>query len=205
MVTNRRISRAIRWLLWVSGFILFSKVAQGQTLVYTIFVGADPVGQLSVTESAYLGKETVVNIDSKLTINFIGSFTIESHQTAYFRRLVLQEAQLIITRNGKLQEQCVVKRRSPGYQIRRKGENDNTVAGEVRFSLGQLYHHEPNGISLAFSERFGTHCPIRVAGPNQYDVTLPNGSINRYTYRGGICQRMETISNLKDVRFERKR
>ena len=192
-------------VVYVGCFILLSVVAEAQALTYSIFVGDDPVGQLTATESSYLGKAIVVNIDSKLTINFLGSIVIESHQTAYFQRRVLQEAEQIITRNGKLKEQCVVKRQPSGYQIRRKGENDQTVMGDLTFTMGQLYHHEPKGVSQVFSERFGEYCPVKEVGVSQYSITLPNGSVNRYTYQQGICQRMETTSNLKDVRFERSR
>ncbi|WP_375448352.1 DUF6134 family protein [uncultured Fibrella sp.] len=191
-------------LVYVSLLMLVSVIAQAQALTYSILVGNDPVGQLTATESAYIGGSTVVNIDSKLTISFIGSFVIESHQMAYFRRRVLQEAEQIITRNGKLKEQTVVKRTASGYQVQRKGENDLTISGEVLFTMGQLYHHEPKGISQVFSERFGLLCAVRVVGAGQYEVTLPNGSVNRYTYGRGVCQRMETTSNLKDVRFERR-
>lgn len=192
-------------LLHIVFFLLVSMGVEAQALTYSIFVGNDAVGQLTATESAYLGKETVVNIDSKLTINFLGSITIESHQTAYFQRQVLREAEQIITRNGRLREQCVIKRQSAGYQVRRKGENDQTITGELTFTMGQLYHHEPKGVNQVFSERFGQYCTVKALGNGQYDITLPNGSVNRYIYQQGICQRMETTSNLKDVRFERRR
>lgn len=191
-------------ILYAGVFVLMSGLARAQALNYTIFVGDDPVGQLTATESAYVGGETVINIDSKLTINFIGSFTIESHQTAYFRRQVLQEAEQVVTRNGKLKEQCAVKRSRSGYQVRRRGEKDLLVSGDLTFTMGQLYHHEPKGVSQVFSERFGLACSVKGVGASQYDVTLPNGSVNRYTYGRGVCQRMETTSNLKDVRFERR-
>lgn len=192
-------------LLCLSWLVLLALTAAAQTHTYTIFVGDDAVGQLTATESAYVGGGTVFNLDSKMKIEFIGSFIIESHQASYFKRSVLQEAEMVISRNGKLREQCIIKRQAQGYHVSRKGENAVDITGEVTLTIGQLYHHEPKGITQVFSERLGQFCTVRAISVGNYEVILPNGSKNRYMYQQGICQRMETTSNLKDVRFERRR
>lgn len=185
------------------GLTGFGAAAQVQR--FTIFVSEEAVGQLTATESTYLGGGSVLNIDSRMTIRFLGSFVIESHQASFFRRAVLHEAEAEVRRDGRLREQCLTERAGSGYRVTLKGESPLAVPGPVLWTVGQLYLHEPKGVRQVYSERLGQLCPVLVVGPGVYEVELPNGSRNRYTYQQGVCQRMETTTNLKDVRFERLR
>lgn len=187
------------------GLTLPAIAASAQTVRYTIFVSDEAVGQLTATESAYLGGGTVFNLDSRMTIRLLGSFVIESHQASFFRRAVLQEAEAEVRRDGRLREQCLTKRTGSGYRVTLRGENPLTLAGELTWTVGQLYLHEPKGVRQVYSERLGQLCPVLALGGSLYEVELPNGSRTRYTYERGVCLRMETTSNLKDVRFERQR
>lgn len=187
------------------GLALPALEATAQTLRYTIFVGDEAVGQLTATESAYLGGGSVLNLDSRMTIQFVGAFVIESHQASFFRRTVLQEAEAEVRRDGRLREQCLTKRVGDGYRVTLRGENPLTVPGELTWTVAQLYLHEPKGVRQVYSERLGQLCPVQALGGGIYEVELPNGSRNRYTYQRGGCLRMETTSNLQNVRFERRR
>lgn len=185
------------------GLAGFGAAAQVQR--FTIFVSEEAVGQLTATESTYLGGGSVFNIDSRMTIKFLGSFVIESHQASFFRRSVLHEAEAEVRRDGRLREQCLTERAGSGYRVTLKGESPLALPGPVAWTVGQLYLREPKGVRQVYSERLGQLCPVRVLSPGVYEVELPNGSRNRYTYQQGVCQRMETTTNLKDVRFERVR
>src|SRR5919202_2709243 len=142
----------IRTLL-LSWLVSVPLTAAAQTYTYAIYVGDDAVGQLTTTQSAYLDGKTLFKLESIMKIEFIGTFLIESHQTTYFKRSILEEAQMVAYRNGKLREECVIKRQGGGYRVSRKGQNTVYIAGEARLTICQLYHHEPKVATQVFSER----------------------------------------------------
>jgi hypothetical protein len=55
-----------------------------------------------------------------------------------------------------------------------------------------LYYHEPIGKKLIWSDSFGKFLPIRLSGNHRYELILPDGKKNFYTYNYGICSMVET-------------
>jgi hypothetical protein len=205
-VPNHYCVRHVLFRVFLSGGFGMSGVeAAAQVQRYAIYVSGEVVGQLTATESTYLGRGSVINIDSRMTIRFLGSFVIESHQASFYRRSVLREAEAEVRRDGQLRERCLTEQAGNGYRVTLKGENLLAVPGQITWTVGQLYLHEPKGVQQVYSERLGQFCPVRGLSPGVYEVELPNGSRNHYSYQQGVCQRMETTTNLKDVRFERLR
>ena len=53
---------------------------------------------------------------------------------------------------------------------------------EVLFTTAKLYFQEPVGIQSIYSERFLQYCPLEPKGNHKYQLNLPNGRVNYYTY-----------------------
>jgi len=75
------------------------------------------------------------------------------------------------------------------------------VHEEIDFNLCMLYFHEPNGRKRIWSDSYGEFIKIRSVGPHRYELLLPDGKKNYYTYNYGICSLVETEQLFTKINF----
>lgn len=65
-------------------------------------------------------------------------------------------------------------------------------------------HEEPINLQKIFSENYKRFIPIKAIKPHQYELQLPDGNRNFYTYANGICVSAEVNTTLSTVFFRLK-
>ena len=169
-----------------------------QPLNYAVLLNGKPIGSLAVgrqqegdTQHYTLRSETDFTV---LFTNMQLTYDIE----ATLRAGILQRATTHQWQKGKLKDETEVLREPPSRYHLRNGKRSETLSHTgIGFCVSMLYHHEPRGLDSLFSERYLQYVAIvpqrdeAADGLSRYELRLPGGRTNTYTYRDGICQEVE--------------
>lgn len=58
----------------------------------------------------------------------------------------------------------------------------------ISFTVAMLYFNEPLKAKAIYSENWGQYLTINAIGNHTYQLVQPNGKINTYVYKNGLCQ-----------------
>lgn len=170
-----------------------------QTLNYAVIIAGKKSGTLVVEHN----KTDVNNFMIRSEANFSVAFTdINSTSEVNFKNGQLHKAWVLQKMNDKVREKTDITHDGIQYHIQRKGEDVINLKNNVLYSIAMLYHTEPVGRTTAFSERYGKFCPLKKIANHQYLLDLPDGKKTTYTYKNGVCTKVQTKQMMMDVRFE---
>lgn len=184
----------ITMLSWLTMFVGPTK---SQDLNYQILFGDKQVGTLTVQPTNF--KDDTFSITMEANMSF-PLMDINSVAEAKYSNDKLLKATNVQKVNGKVRESSKVTCNGDHYLVHVDKES-HTLREEVRYSVAMLYHFEPKGVKKVFSERFGEFSSIKEIAPNQYELQTPDGKKNKYTYKNGVCIKMETNHLLSKVTF----
>ena len=103
--------------------------------------------------------------------------------------------------NSRLDEWITISLQNGKYKIENEKGTKSTFTGPIGFSVGMLYHFEPSGQNLVFSERLGTFVPIKKTSNGVYELSQPDGKKNIFKYSNGVCTEMKTEMLASSVQF----
>jgi hypothetical protein len=87
------------------------------------------------------------------------------------------------------------------YKLTDAGETKLISVNPIRYNMLLLYTTMPEGIEKVYSANFQKHLEIKKIEENKYRLTLPDGKFNYYTYKNGICTKVEIIRSLFTLQF----
>jgi hypothetical protein len=61
------------------------------------------------------------------------------------------------------------------------------------------------GVKMVFSENFRKFIPLKEIRPHYYELKLPDGNSNFYTYSNGVCSGAEVNTNFSKAFFRLKK
>ena len=76
---------------------------------------------------------------------------------------------------------------------------------KILYTSACLMHLEPVGLKRIFSENFKKFVPVRELRPHYYELRLPDGNKNYYSYANGTCIGAEVNTNLSKAFFRLKK
>lgn len=191
-------------------FILFALVtftsvtAQPVTLTakYNIYILGANVGEFSVVQT---NNDENVNIDAitEVGINLLFSYRIKYVQKTEYNQGVLQNANVEVYKNGKLNSTMSMNYTEEAYLLILNG--DTTIINElITYSGSLIYFNEPKAKTKIFKERNVKMRQITPEGNHTYVIKNKNGKLlNRYFYENGLLQKAVMIHTLGTVELKR--
>lgn len=196
-----------RLFLLLASFVLIanqhSHVVLAQTLKYQIFKGKKPIGILT-TKKVENGKHTSFHIESDATFRVIFEFSTQFTFEAFYKdgNLFKSSARNIL--NDSERESTLIEWKEGKYLIIKDGEEPaNLDISRPTYSMASLYYEEPGNRTKVFSERFGEYLAIKSIGNAQYELTMPDGRSNIYSYENGRCSKVEVDHMLATLYFKK--
>ncbi len=180
-------------------YLSFPGQGFSQTLLYNIFVANKKAGSMLIKANKSDSQNFSVHSETNISVAFSKAHSVLQAQ---YQDGQLHKASMIQKVNDKVRESSEVVRSGSQYHINIKGEDAIVLKDEVVYSVALLYHVEPKGKKVVFSERFGMFCPIKEVQPSKYEMEMPDGKKVYYTYLNGICIQMRTKQMMMEVRFE---
>lgn len=180
----------------------FSHRESGQ-LHYEVIRNGDVIGDLFATKSS-TGGTMNYSTESTVKIKMIMTFSMYSKVTGSFRNGMLMKGSAIRTVNGKTRVNTTISREANHYVVHEDDESEE-ITENITYSTARLYHDEPAGIKIVFSENFRKFIPLREVRPHYYELMLPDGNSNFYTYSHGVCSAAEVNTNFSKAFFRLKK
>ncbi|MFN8152651.1 MAG: DUF6134 family protein [Bacteroidia bacterium] len=185
-------------LSFLAFFLLFT--AEAQKLKYTVRLKNDVVGSMQAERTQ--GTRTKIRIDSHILIQMLLRLDLEYFMESVFEKGILVISQTVQKANGKEHANTTTSKEKEGYKVVTQKETKVYPHNEIRFNLCRLYYEEPGGITEVWSDTYGKMLKIKPAGKNRYELMLPDGKSNYYSYYKGICTLVETELPIGKVTFQ---
>ncbi len=188
-----------------SFFLLFSEFAseadQKQTtnLIYNIVYKNDSIGYLDANYDINQSSELYI-ITSEASFRFLMRFSSDYSFENRFRGGTLVSSKTQNKVNDKVRSTSAITRKGDGYDMK-IDDVSSRLNKKVTYAMANLYFHEPSDITEVFSERYGEFCKIKKVANHKYELHLPSGKKNYYSYKNGICQEVEVNHSMATFYF----
>ncbi len=187
--------------LFLSISLFLNQNILAQTYNYQIFKGDKPIGNM-VTKRVQNGRFTEFNIESNATFRIIFEFNTQFKFETIFSEGKLCKSYAQNKLNDSERESTLITWEDEKYKLLKDSKESKLL--EIKrpdYAMANLYYQEPKERTEVFSERFGEFLQIKSIGNAQYELTLPDGRTNIYTYKNGRCSEVKVNHMLATLYF----
>ena len=143
------------------------------------------------------------SMESNVKISLLMDFALYSKVFGSFNNGILTSGSIIRRVNGKDKANSKITWQNDRYLIQDKDESIE-LREKITYTTACLMHEEPVNLQRIFSENYKRFIPIKLVKPHQYELLLPDGNRNFYTYANGICVSAEVNTTLSTAYFRLK-
>lgn len=161
--------------------------ASAQTLIYDVIKGGKNIGTMTVDRHNKNGQWTY-SVDSKVNVSVMITVRLSFLLESVFSGNQMISSSSKYIRDDKLKEASYVSWADNKYHINQDNERSVLENERINHCLSSIYFNEPTNVRRVFSERFAAFLDIKPTERHHYELTLPNGRKNIYTYENGICK-----------------
>jgi len=172
-------------------------------LEYGVERNGDVIGQILAVKKVE-GTRISYTMESNVVVRLLLTFNMYSRVSGTFQNGLLQDGSVIRRINGKDRANARITRTDDQYLIEDR-EQKQRFRETIYYSTARMMHDEPLGVTRIFSENYRKFIPVREVRPHYYEIVLPDGNRNYYTYVNGICTRAEINTGFSRALFRLKR
>ena len=111
------------------------------------------------------------------------------YSSFYQKQTGSDEVNKMTTASGKL------------YKLTDKGESKLVNLPPIRYNTLLLYTTVPKNVNKVYSANYQKLVDIKKIAENKYRLLLPDNKHNDYTYKNGVCTKVEIVRSLGTVEF----
>jgi heme oxygenase len=167
---------------------------------FQIYLGRKNVGYLNIIHTRGSEKSRI-QVHSEVEARFIFKYTAFGRETYEYRNDTLMHSDVFRKVNNRISLQQTLIKHPEGYRYSDQKSNRILPIPVVRLNMTRLFVQEPSTEERVFSDRFTQWIPIKRLGKHQYQVELPNGSDNIFTYEKGKCTSVVSRGSFYTVRL----
>ena len=180
--------------------LLCIQTLEAQHLTYAVMLRDEKVGELYVNRTVSK-KFTDYKLESLIHVDKLINMEVEYKLTARFEDGLLFKSSTWQRSNQKVNINTITTRYGNSYLVEMLNKRNQNIKENIDFNLCTLYFHEPVGKTRIWSDSYGAFIRVRPAGTHRYEVLLPDGKRNFYTYHYGICSTVETEQLFSKIIF----
>ena len=87
------------------------------------------------------------------------------------------------------------------YKLVDDGVSKLISCNPIRYNMLLLYTNIPEAINKVYFDNFQKHLDIKKVEANKYRLILPDGNYNYYTYRNGVCSKVDVERTFFTLQF----
>ncbi|MEO6000703.1 MAG: DUF6134 family protein [Chitinophagaceae bacterium] len=179
-----------------------SLLAQNLNLNYKVVNNGNIIGWVKIQKIDNGGSRSII-LTSEIKRRILFLLTVEEKQDAYFNEAGMINSSIYrkVNDNIKMNQQTVYK--GNYYEVRNPNKLEKITMQQVQYNLLSMYVKEPVDIRKVYSETFQRYLDIEPKGNEVYKLTMPDGNINYYHYKNGICSKVVIERSLFSIEFVR--
>lgn len=177
--------------------------ANNQVLKYEVVRNGKVIGHM---ESSRHDHDAVseYHTESSVEVSIVVQLSIYTKVTGVFSHGQLVTGTALRKVNNSTRVNTKINYQKDRYVIDDEGQRTE-LREKINYSSACLMHVEPKGLSRIFSESYKRFIPIREVRQHYYELQLPDGNKNFYSYADGICIGAEVNTNLSKAFFRIKK
>ena len=173
-----------------------------QPSTFAIWKGDNVVGKVHVDRKVQ-GERTQYVMTSRAEVQVLWTQRIRTSASTEYHGGRLTSCHTAVNVNNELRDSS----RMHGADGRWSGylHPGRTVPVTCRnpWSTARMYYEEPHGQKTVYVESVLEDCPLMRISEGVYQLTLPDGHVNRYVYRNGVLQEVQVDRLFFDLVFRR--
>lgn len=147
------------------------------------------------------GQKKFLSMTSDVKTRFILAFSDDTAETAAYDNGVMMYSSFYQkqTGSGTVNKTTIADGRN--YKLTDDGVTTVATMEPIRYNMLLLYTTIPEGIGKVYSANSQKYLEIKKIAENKYRLTLPDGKFNYYTYKNGLCTKVEIVRKLFTLLF----
>ena len=179
----------------------FGPAAEHERLQFQVSLDGMPIGSYSVNKTVIGNVETFI-VETETAAGLIGRMSHRSVMKSAFQDHQMVSCDVKTWVNEGLESSVNIKW-SNGNYTRQEGSSLTEICSDlVDFSSARLFFEEPKGREFLFHESYGKELPLIAVGNHQYELKLPNGGVERYTYRNGSINEVQLVKSFTTITIQ---
>jgi hypothetical protein len=195
--------RIIIFLALIS-VLLSSGKTVNSTLNYDVIRNGNVIGYLNASR-INSGNQIEYITESTVSVKILMTFSMYSKVTGAFRNGMLFSGSAVRKVNGNNKVNTVIQWKNDHYLLEEEDNTQKEIREKITYTTACLFNQEPVGLTRIFSENFGKFITLKEVRPHYYELHLPDGNRNYYSYSNGICTGAEVNTNYTKAFFRLKR
>ena len=173
------------------------------TLQYEVVRNDKVIGKMEAVKR-YKGNLVEYQMESFVNVSLIIQLSIYTKVVGVFNNGQLISGSVIRKINDNTKANARIILQTDKYLI--EEDDERTIFNEkIMYTSACLMHVEPVGIKQIFSENYKKFVSVRELRPHYYELQLPDGNKNYYSYNNGTCIGAEVNTNLSKAFFRLKK
>jgi len=174
--------------------------AQERKLFYDVIRNGKVIGQINFVELIQ-GKKKFISMTSDVKTRYIFAFSDETSETAGYEDGVMIYSSFYQKQTGSGEATKTTIASGKLYKLTDNGVSKLVTLNPIYYNMLLLYTIMPEKINKVYSANFQTMLDIKKVEENKYRLTMPDGKYNYYTYKNGVCTKVEIIRSLVSLQF----
>jgi len=176
----------------------FGPSSESNDFKFEVSLDGAPIGTHSVNKTV-IGNSETFRVETETSAGLIGKMSHKFVMRSSFDDKKLVESDLKTWVNNDLESSTSLKWNGQRY-VKQQGVKLSEIAcGAAEYSSASLFFEEPIDRSALFHEKFGQELPVIHLGNHKYEVKLPNGGVERYTYNDGQVSEVQLVQTFTTI------
>lgn len=180
-------------------FFVFS-YAQERKLQYDVMRNGKIIGNIVFVEMVQ-GHKKFISMTSDVKTRYIFSFSDNTTETAAYDDGIMMYSSFYQNQTGSAVDHKTTIAAGKFYKLTDDGKTQLLELDPIRYNMLLLYTNMPENINQVYSANFQKHLEIKKIEENKYRLTMPDGKYNYYTYKNGLCTKVEIVRSLFTLQF----
>ncbi|HZI69093.1 MAG TPA: DUF6134 family protein, partial [Hanamia sp.] len=182
------------FLLLLLLFSQLSSYPQKRMLQYDVTKNGNVIGYVLVSEITK-GNTVFLTLRSEVKTNlFLFPYNSFVTEEAVFEDGILISSFYYKKENGKATS--IMAKRSGGYLNINSNGNVGLLNIPVRTNTLQMYFNPFVADAKAYSNQYQQFLDVKRVAENRFSLTLPDGNLNYYNYKKGVCTKVDVMRSL---------
>ncbi|MBC8986810.1 hypothetical protein H9X96_13600 [Pedobacter sp. N36a] len=184
-------------------YTFFSYSLNAQQLNYEVLRNNKKIGNMQVARTQH-EQNLQINLQFKAKMSLpLKDIVIEGIEKAIFFGGKLTQSTAYRKVNGQTKTDIETKWVDNKYRITNAGKSSSADLKPIRLHLLSIYFIEPKNDTLVYSDSFQRLLLIQKDQGMSYKLALPNGNVNLYTYKNGICTKVVIQSTFYTITMQK--
>ena len=186
-------------LFFITG-IYTPACTQERKLFYDVIRNGNIIGFINFVELTKDQKK-FMSLTSDVKTRFVFAFSIHTAETAAYEDGEMVYSSFYEKKTGSDKANKTTIATGTSYKLTDDGVSKLISCRPIRYNMLLLYTNIPEAINKVYSDNFQKHLDIKKVEGNRFRLTLPDGNYNYYTYKNGICSKVEVERTFFTLQF----